>query len=213
MKTFREFIEEAYLIEKTFSSRAEAEKYHKENPPFGGEPYIIKQKSRAGEPEKWRPIRAGIRKKQEARRKQYFKPISDKEFLSHLNRNLEPNAKEVAAAAADFERQGKESKRQEAKRETDKTGEEYDLDHLQPQPTKRRPEYQPRFKKVLPGDSNANLRVLKHSPNTVKQDTPPKKGEPGHTLTRAGAIRSSIKGGKELLSNIDKVLTTIRANK
>ena len=38
MKTFKEFILEIYLNEKSFPSRKEAEDYHKENPPYGDEP-------------------------------------------------------------------------------------------------------------------------------------------------------------------------------
>jgi len=64
MKTFREFI-----LEKSFSSRKEAEEYHKENPPYGDEPYHIRRKNRRGEPESWRPVRASIRNAQGKTRK------------------------------------------------------------------------------------------------------------------------------------------------
>jgi hypothetical protein len=69
MKTFKKFLEEAYLSEKTFSSRQEADEYHKENPPFGGEPYRIKNKARKGKPPEYRPIRKSIRAEQENRRR------------------------------------------------------------------------------------------------------------------------------------------------
>jgi hypothetical protein len=72
MKTFREFTEIAYnvnLIEKTFSTKKEAEDYHRENPPFGGEPYRIKNKARSGEPPQYRPVRKSVRAEQERRRR------------------------------------------------------------------------------------------------------------------------------------------------
>jgi len=230
MKTFQEFVEEAYLIEARTTHRDtighkeydkwkdEVSSHHAEHGhvkgvsrrTFGGVGYEMRNKARKGQPKIWAASKISDRKASAKKRKQSLKPISDKEFLSHAKRNLEPNAKEVAAAAADFERQGIESKIKQAKRETDKTGEQHDLDHLQPQPTKRKPKLQPRFQAVLPGHSNANLGVLSHSSNTAKQDTPPKKGQPGRNLTRAGAVKSSIEGGKKLLSKIDRLLTTVR---
>jgi len=66
MKTFKEFI---FITEKSFSSRKEAEDYHKENPPYGDEPYHIRRKNRRGEPESWRPVRASARNAQGKTRK------------------------------------------------------------------------------------------------------------------------------------------------
>lgn len=64
-KTFREFIEEAYLIEKTFSSRAELEKH------YGGIPQgMIANNAASKENPKWRLIGAENRKKQAERRKE-----------------------------------------------------------------------------------------------------------------------------------------------
>jgi hypothetical protein len=64
MKTFREFI-----LEKSFSSRKESEEYHRENPPYGDEPYHIRRKNRREEPESWRPVRASKRNAQDKTRK------------------------------------------------------------------------------------------------------------------------------------------------
>lgn len=94
MKTFQKFIAEAYLIEKTFSSKEEAVKYHEENPPFGGEPYRIKPKGRAGGPPEWRPIRAGKRKAQEARREAIKRDLTSSDDMKKGNKK----ARKLAAA-------------------------------------------------------------------------------------------------------------------
>ena len=228
MKTFREFITEAYLIEANNKHgisddeyakwRNEVASHHTEHGhvrgvskrTFDGVEYEMRNKAGKGKPKVWGASKTSDRKASAKKRSQSLRPISDDEFLSHAKRSLEPNPREVAAAASDVERQGIRKKRAQAKKETEKTGEKHDVDHSQPQPTKRKPELQPRFQRVLPGHSNANLSVMKHSDNTAKQDTPPKKGEPGRNLTRAGAVRASIKGGKKLLSDIDAALKSAR---
>jgi hypothetical protein len=177
---------------------------------FNGIEYEMRNKSGKGKPKVWAASRVADRKASAERRKETLKPISDAEFLSHAKRNLEKNPREVAAAAADVEIQTKKRKREKARKATKETGEKHDLDHMQPQPTRRRPENRERFRRITPGDSASNLTVMKHSDNTGKQDRPPRKGEPGHTLTRASAIRHSTKKGKKLLSNIDKLVSKIR---
>lgn len=72
MKTFKEFLEEAYLYEG-FSSPEEGHTYAKENPPFGGAPYRLKQKARKGQPRVWRFVRADKRSEQERRRRERAK--------------------------------------------------------------------------------------------------------------------------------------------
>ena len=226
MKTFKEFLGEAHLIEARTTHRDtighreydtwrnEVSSHHTEHGhvrgvsrrTFDGVEYEMRSKSGKGKPKVWAASKTSDRKASAKKRSQSLRSISDDEFLSHAKRNLEQNPREVAAAAADFEREGIRKKKKQAKTKTKKTGEKYDVDHLQPQPTRRRPALQSRFQKVLPGHSNANLRVMKHSDNTAKQDTPPKKGEPGRNLTRAGAVSASIKGGKKLLSDIDTLL-------
>jgi hypothetical protein len=225
-KTFEEFVSEAYLIEAKKTHRDaighkeydawkdEVVSHHAEHGhakgvskrTFDGIEYEMRNKAGSGKPKIWAASKVSDRKASAKKRRESLKPISDDEFLSHAKRNLEPNAKEVAAVAADVERTGKERKRKGAKESTKKTGEPYDVDHMNPQPTRRRPENQPRFQAVSPGDSNANKRIMKRSENTGKQDRPPKKGEPGYGLTRAGAIRKSTQSGKELLSKIDAAL-------
>jgi len=230
MKTFQEFITEAYLIEArtTHKDTIGHTEYNKwknavvshyakhghvrgvSKRTFDGVEYEMRSKSGKGKPKVWGASTTSDRKASAKKRSQSLRPISDDEFLSHAKRSLEPNPREVAAAAADFERQGIRRKKAEAKAKTKETGEKHGVDHSQPQPTKRKPQLQPRFQRVLPGHSNANLRVMKHSDNTAKQDTPPKKGEPGRNLTRAGAVSASIKGGKKLLSDIDAELKDAR---
>ena len=219
-KTFEEFVKEAYLIEARTTHRDTIghEEYDKwrnavadhyathghvrgiSKRTFDGVEYEMRNKAGKEKPKTWAASKTSDRKASAKQRRQSLRPISYDEFLSHAKRNLIPNPKEVAAAAADFERQGIRRKRKEAKTKTKETGEQHDLDHLQPQPTKRTPELQPRFQAVLPGHSNANMGVMTHSYNTAKQDKPPKKGEPGWNLTRAGAVKASIEGGKSAVN-------------
>jgi hypothetical protein len=226
MKTFKEFVEEAHIIEAKITHRDtighkeydawknEVASHHAEHGhvkgvsrrTFGGVEYEMRSKARSGKPKVWAASKISDRKSSAKKRRENLKPISDDEFLSHAKRNLEPNPKEVAAAAADVEREGIKGKKTGAQRKTVKTGEPHDVDHMNPQPTRRRPENRARFQRVSPGDSNANQRVLKRSKNTGKQDRPPKKGEPGYGLTRASSIRQSTQKGKELLSKIDTLL-------
>lgn len=225
-KTFKEFVEEAYLIEaktthrdtighKEYDAwRDEVASHHAQHGhtkgvskrTFNDVEYEMRNKAGSGKPKVWGASKVSDRKASAKKRRENLKPISDDEFLSHAKRNLEPNAKEVAAAAADVERVGAKRIRKGARDATKRTGEPHDVDHMNPQPTRRRPENQPRFKAISPGDSTANKGIMKRSKNTGKQDKPPKKGEPGYGLTRAAAIRKSIKGGKKLLSNIDAAL-------
>lgn len=86
MKTFREFLEEAYLLEKTTSSKAEGDEYHEENPPYGDEPYHIRRKSRAGKPERWRPVRANKRNAQNKRREQIKKDLTSPNDMEKGNK-------------------------------------------------------------------------------------------------------------------------------
>lgn len=225
-KTFKEFVEEAYLVEAKTTHRDaighedydawrdEVASHHGQHghirgvskKTFNGVEYEMRNKARSGKPKIWAASKVSDRKASAKKRSKSLKPISDDEFLRHLNRNLEPNAREVAAAASDFERQGLKNKRREAKKSTEKTGEAHDVDHMNPQPTRRNPKYRERYQAVHPGHSNANTRVLPRKKNTGKQDRSPRRGEAGFGLTRAGAIQQSIRGGRELLAKIDAAL-------
>lgn len=69
MKTFREFIYEAYLIERgepTFSSRAELEKHYGGSVPKG----MVANNATSAENPKWRLVKAENRRAQETRRKE-----------------------------------------------------------------------------------------------------------------------------------------------
>jgi hypothetical protein len=84
MKTFREFVEEAYLIERgepTFSSRAELEKH------YGGVPagMVPNNSTRADNP-KWRLVKATNRKAQAQRREERKRDLTSSEDVKRGNK-------------------------------------------------------------------------------------------------------------------------------
>jgi hypothetical protein len=191
MKTFKEFLEELYLTEKTFSTRQQAVDYHKENPPYGDEPYHIRRKNRRGEPESWRPVRARQRNQQSSTRRKNSNPLSRSEIADFLKRNLHPNPEKTAIELMKKERNRKSSQNKKARSETEKTGELHTIDHPQPVSQDRRnPELRQRFQNVVPGDTSYNREVMQDRENASKNSKPPKRGESGFGRTRSGAIRS-----------------------
>lgn len=198
-KTFKEFAEESYLFEKTGSSRSEAEKYYKENPPFGGEPYKLKQKGRAGGPEEWRPVRAGKRKEQEARRRRNLRGLTYNEILSAVKRDLSvPNSevRAVARRAHNLEKSKKAAQKREAQSKTKETGVKHSIDHPVPQQDRRSPLLRSRFQAVAPGDVSSNREVIPLSPNTQKGSALPEKGTAASRSTRSGAIKGAIRSAR-----------------
>jgi hypothetical protein len=203
MKTFKEFITEAYLIEKTTSSKAEGEKYHEENPPFGGEPYIIKQKARTGRPPEWRPVRAGKRKAQEKRRTGVINKtrLTYNELLTKSRGD-----RERAAAALDAEETGIKKTEKRKRRIQKATGVKQSLGHKQPlQPDDPKPED--------PGHTRSNTQIEPLSPNTSKQNRRLKPGESGYGLNRAQSTTDAIKRGDKLLNRIDDLTKSVQSGK
>lgn len=190
-KTFKEFVEEAYLIEKTFSTRQAAVDYHKENPPYGDEPYQIRRKNRSGEPEAWRPVRANKRNQQSSTRSKNKNPLKYSEVLDWVKRNLIPNPEKTAKEMMRRESSRKASQTRRAKSKTERTGVLHTVDHPQPVSQDRRnPELRPRFQRVVPGDTSSNREVMTSRQNASKNSKPPKRGEPGWGKTRSGSIQS-----------------------
>jgi hypothetical protein len=203
MKNFREFITEAYLIEKTFSSKEESKKYHEENPPFGDEPYKIKQKSRAGGPEEWRPIRAGERKAQEARRTEVISKtkLTYDELLAKAKGD-----KERAAAALDAEETGIKKTVKRGRRIQKATGVRQSLGHKQPlQPDDPKPED--------PGHTRSNTQIEPLSPNTAKRNRRPGPGESGYGLTRAQSTTDAVRRGDTLLKRVGDLVKSVQSGK
>ena len=100
-KTFEEFVAEAYLIEKTFSSRAELETH------YGGVPAgMVANNAASTENPKWRLVTAANRKAQSQRRAENLKPITHKEILSAVKRDLSiPNSEVRSVATKAYNRE------------------------------------------------------------------------------------------------------------
>ena len=204
-KTFKEFVEVYSLLEKTFSSREDAIKYHQENPPFNGEPYHIRRKSRSGESPRWRPVRAGKRNEQGKIRKSREKELTQTDFEVHANRTLRKNPKELAAIAADRERDSLSKQKKAAKRVKGV------IDHSQPlSQRKRNPKNRERFERITPGGASTNLQVTSSSKNLRKSDNPPKRGQRGYGTTKSGAIKKRLDKAQKFSDKLDKLIDIVR---
>lgn len=189
-KTFKEFVEEAYLIEKTFPNKQAAVDYHKENPPYGDEPYHIRRKNKSGEPEAWRPVRAKNRNAQSSTRRSNANPLKYDEVLGWVRRNLIPNPEKTAKEMIRRETSNKKSQTTKARSETKKTGVLHTVDHPQPvSQDRRKPELRQRFQHIAPGDTSSNREIMPGRQNASKNSKPPKKGDPGWEKTRSGSIQ------------------------
>jgi hypothetical protein len=175
MKTFRKFLSEA--------SREDAEKKRlaKDNP----DEWRVRNTGN----DKWTTKRKSAISGQGKRRADTLKSIKKTEFLDAAKRNLSiPNSevRSTAKKAAELETKTKSSQSKEAKNKT-KSGVAHDVDHISAQPNRRNPKNQERFKKIHPGDSSENRRVIPRSDNLSKNSKPVKS-----TLTRASAINKVI---------------------
>lgn len=183
MKTFRDFLEQTYLVEQT---REEAEKKR-----------LTKDK-----PDEWRVRNTGggrwtTKRKssisgQTKRRSQRLKGLSYSEILAYVKRNLKASPSQLAKSAQKIERDQKSAQTREARTKTKETGKKHVVDHKQPQQNKRRPENRQRFDRVTPGDVSSNRRVIPEPENLAKGSNPPKKGESGYGITRSGAIKKIV---------------------
>ncbi len=188
MKTFREFIVEAYLIERgqpTFSSRAELEKHHK-GIPSG----MVANNAASTENPKWRLVTAANRKAQSERRAENLKPITHKEILSAVKRDLSiPNSEVRSVATKAYNKEVSAKGTQTRTRNTlrKETGEKYEIDHIVPQPDRRSEARRSRFKAIHPGDASANREVSDGVANRKKNSKNTRT-----TLTRSGAVRKAL---------------------
>jgi len=221
MKTFREFLEYSSSSckilsenrgDRTFLSKEEAAAAFKKNPPFGGEPYRIKQKARKGNPREWRAIRSGPRQEQERRRSANLKGLRYQEILDYAKRNLLPNPEKLAKQAHRNEINAKRSQTTEARKRTIETGVEQTIDHTVPQQDRRSPENRKRFQAVAPGDTSTNRSVMAKSTNSQLGSKLPERGTPGARLTRSGAVRNAINSVKIFKEFYDYCLTIRSSN-
>lgn len=208
MKTFQEFITEAYLIE-IHKTKEDAAAYYKDNPPVGGDPYYIRNKGKKG----WAAVRKSSFKKQKERRAERLRPASQSELESQAKRTLRQNPTELAAIAADREEYIKNQQRKQARKQTKKTGTKHVIDHSQPQQDKRRPENRGRFEKVSPGDTSTNRRVISEPENLKKGSKLLKKGEHRYGTTRSGANQEILNRGEKFGKQLDRLLAKVRENK
>ena len=189
LKTFKEFVEEAYIVE-IHKTKADAAAHYEKHPPVGGDPYYIRNK---GPKRGWAAVRQSAFKEQGKRRRQRLKALTFKEILAFTKRNLKPKPGELAKKAQKIETADKSAQSREATSQTKATGTKHVVDHKQPQQDKRRPENRERFERVSPGDVSSNRGVLPEPENLKKGSKPPKKGEPGYGTTRSGAIRKVVR--------------------
>lgn len=204
-KTFKEFYEyssSSYRIlfekrgDRTFSSKAAAAKAFAKTPPFGEEPYLLKQKARKGKPQEWRAIRSGPRQEQERKRSTNLRGLRYQEILDYAKRNLLPNPEKLAKQAHRNEINAKRSQTAEANKRTKETGVEQTINHIVPQQNKRSPDNRKRFQAVAPGDTSTNREIMDKSTNSQLGSTLPERGTPGARLTRSGAVQTAIRSVK-----------------
>ena len=208
-KTFREFIEEAYLIE-IHKTKADAAAHYEKHPPVGGDPYYIRNK---GPKRGWAAIRKSSFKKQGERRKSRLTPMTRDELESHAKRTLRKNPEELSAIAHDREEDARTKLRAARKKLTKKTGVKGVLDHSQPaQQDKRKPQNRERFERVTPGDVASNLQVTTEPKNLKKGSKPPKKGQKGYGTTRSGAVKQRLDKAQKFSDKMDKLIAQVRSD-
>ena len=202
MKTFSEFLEEAYYK----SSEALLAAHGGKLPPGK-----IKGYRPRGDSGVWFLTTPEAKKESQARREERKNPLTTKDFESHAKRNLIQNPKEFAAIAKHREDRAIAQKETQTKSRQKRTGIPQHLDHIQPlSQNQRRPENQERFYKITPAHSARNLETRTAKSNEQKGDTPPKRGEPGSKLTRAGAIRHTANDTKEFIKDFDSAVKSVQ---
>ena len=190
MKSFRQFLKEAYLMEGQSREDAEKKRLEKENP----NEWRVRKVGRAGE-ESWTTKRKVSLSGQATTRRKNLRGLSYQEILSAVKRDLSvPNSevRSVARKAHNDEVAKKTAQTREATKQTKETGIKHVVDHSQPQQNERKPKYKARFQAVVPGDVSSNRTVVSEPDNLAKGSKPPKKGEPGYGSTRSGAISKLI---------------------
>ena len=206
MKTFSEFLEEAY-----YKSSKELLAAHGGELPAGKTAGYRKR----GDSGVWflttPEAEKASKAKSKARREERKNPLTTTDFESHAKRNLIKNPKEFAAIAKHREDRAIAQKEAQTKSRQERTGIPQHLDHIQPlSQNQRRRENQERFYKITPAHSAKNLETRTAKSNEQKGDTPPKRGEPGSKLTRAGAIRHTANDTKEFIKDFDSAVKSVQ---
>ena len=131
------------------------------------------------------------RQDQQERRGSVMRPISMQDLIDYGNRNLIPNTKKIAKRALNIERKRKRVQKADAQRQSQDSGEQYDVDHIMPQMNRKK--YTDRYHKIHPGDASDNRRVISQRENLRKgsRDLGDKK------ITRSRAIYMAFLRGAE----------------
>jgi hypothetical protein len=214
MKTFKEFVEEAYLIEgRRFVPKHEAQlKFDNMPPEERGKRSLRNAGAKYGG---WGTKLKDSLGKQRKRRSEILNPLTQDELESQAKRDLSrKNPSELAAIAIDREKNAREKLKAAARRLTKKTGVKHVEDHIQPlQQDKRIPKYRERFERVSPGDVASNLQVTSEPKNLRKGSKPPKKGQRGYGTTRAGAIGQRLDTAQKFSDKLDGLISSVRSQR
>jgi hypothetical protein len=212
MKTFQEFIAEAYLIEgRRFVPKDEAQAKLDKMSPEEREKRSLRNSgaNRGG----WGTKLKDSLKKQKKRRSETLNPLTKNELESQAKKDLSrKNPSELASIAFDREEDARKKKKEAARRLTKKTGIKHVQDHIQPlQQDKRNPKYRKRFERASPGDVASNLQVTSEPKNLIKGSKPPKKGQRGYGTTRSGAIRQRLDKAQKFSDKLDRLISSVRS--
>jgi hypothetical protein len=214
MKTFKKFVEEAYLIEgRRFVPKHEAQvKFDKMSPEEREKRSLRNSGANHGG---WGTKLKDSLEKQRKRRSKILNPLTKDELESQAKRDLSrKNPSELSAIAIDSEENARKKQKAAARRLTKKTGVKHVEDHIQPlQQDKRIPKYRERFERVSPGDVASNLQVTSEPKNLRKGSKPPKKGQRGYGTTRAGAIGQRLDTAQKFSDKLDRLISSVRSQR
>ena len=213
-KTFKEFVEEAYLIEgRRFVPKHVAQVRFNNMPPEEREErYLRNAGAKYGG---WgTKLKASLRN-QRKRRSKLLNPLTQDELESQAKRSLSrKNPSELAAIAIDREENARKKQKAAARRLTKKTGVKHVEDHIQPlQQDQRIPKYRERFERVSPGHVASNIQVTSEPKNLRKGSKPPKKGQRGYGTTRAGAIDQRLNDAEKFSDKLDRLISSVKSQR
>ena len=226
MKTFQEFIVEAYLIEAKTTHRdtighteydnwrnAVADHYAKHGHvrgvskrTFGGVEYEMRSKAGKGKPKVpkvWSASTTSDRKAsaEDRNKKEQETKLTHDELLTKSGGD-----NERAAAALNAEETGIKKVVKRRRRIQKATGVKQSLGHKQPlRPDNPKPED--------PGHTLSNIQIEPLSPNTAKKNRRPNPGESGYGLTRAQSITDAQRRGDTLLKRVDDLVKSVQSGK
>ena len=221
MKTFQEFLEEAYLIEANNKHgisddeyakwKNEVASHHTEHGhvrgvsrrTFDGVEYEMRSKSGKGKPKVWAASKTSDRKAsaEDRNKKEQETKLTYDELLTKFKGD-----KERAAAALDAEETGIRKVVRRKKGIQKATGVPQSLGHKQPlRPDDPKPED--------PGHTRSNIQVEPLSSNTAKKNRRPNPGESGYGLTRAQSTTDAVRRGDTLLKRVGDLVTSVQSGK